>query len=165
MTLAFLQELNASLTKSLGAKAKELIPRLGKALLQAGPVIGPAVNLATGGIWGPISKGSLDFTKRFFSDSDSVEKVFDQISTILAQQSKRFLVLIDDIDRLTPSEALLMFRLVKSVGRLPNVMYLLVFDRDLAEKAISLTYPSEGPHFWRRSSRRVLSCLCRPGTT
>ena len=40
-----------------------------------------------------------------------------------------------------------MFRLVKSVGRLPNVMYLLVFDRELAEKAIGLTYPSEGPHF------------------
>lgn len=54
---------------------------------------------------------------------------------------------IDDIDRLTPNEALLVFRLVKSVGRLPNVMYLLVFDRELAEKAVAEMYPSEGPHF------------------
>ena len=52
-----------------------------------------------------------------------------------------------DIDRLTPNEAILIFRLVKSVGRLPNVMYLLVFDRELAEKAVAEVYPSEGPHF------------------
>lgn len=40
-----------------------------------------------------------------------------------------------------------MFRLVKSVGRLPNMMYLLAFDRDLAEKLVQERYPSEGPHF------------------
>ena len=56
-------------------------------------------------------------------------------------------VIIDDIDRLTPDEALLVFRLVKSVGRLPNVMYLIAFDRELAEKAVKERYPSEGPHF------------------
>ena len=39
LTLAFLQELNAPLRKSLGGKAKELIPRLGKTLLQAGAVV------------------------------------------------------------------------------------------------------------------------------
>lgn len=66
LTLAFLQELNASLRKSLGEKAKELIPRLGKTLLQAGPVVGPAMNLATGGFWGTFTSGSMDFAKRFF---------------------------------------------------------------------------------------------------
>ena len=39
------------------------------------------------------------------------------------------------------------FRLVKSVGRLPNVMYLLVFERELAEKMVQQRYPSEGPQF------------------
>lgn len=147
LTLAFLQELNASLRKSLGDKAKELIPRLGKTLLQAGPVVGPAMNLATGGIWGALTTGSMDFAKRFFSESESLEKIFERLSKALYEQDKRFLVLIDDIDRLTPDEALLVFRLVKSVGRLPNIMYLLVFDRELAEKAVSQIYPSEGPHF------------------
>ncbi len=147
LTLAFLQELNASLRKNLGDKAKELIPRLGKTLLQAGPVVGSAMNLATGGIWGTLTSGSMDFTKRFFSETESIEKLFQRLSKALKEQGKRFLVLIDDIDRLTPNEALLIFRLVKSVGRLPNVMYLLVFDRELAEKAVKEKYPSEGPHF------------------
>lgn len=139
--------MNASLQKSLGEKAKDLIPRLGKTLLQAGPVVGPALNLATGGVWGALMAGSMDFAKRFFSETDSIETIFKCLSEALERQGKRFLVLIDDIDRLTPNEAILIFRLVKSLGRLPNLMYLLVFDRELAEKAVAEIYPSEGPHF------------------
>lgn len=147
LTLAFLQELNASLAKNLGSKARELIPQLGKKLLQVGPVLGPIANYASGGILGPITKGTMDFGKKFFSDRESVEGLFQKLSQALEEQSKRFLILIDDIDRLTPDEALLVFRLVKSVGRLPNVIYLLVFDREIAERAVSEVYPSEGPHF------------------
>lgn len=78
---------------------------------------------------------------------DSVEKLHAEPSKALREQKKRFLIVIDDIDRLSPDEALLIFRLVKSVGRLPNVMYLLVYDRPLAEKIVSERYPSEGPHY------------------
>jgi predicted KAP-like P-loop ATPase len=147
LTLAFLQSLNASLNKNLSAKAKELIPRIAKTLLQAGPVVGPAMNLATGGVMGSIISGSMNFAKRFFPEGESIEKLFENLSKALEKQNKRYLVFIDDIDRLTPDEALIIFRLVKSVGRLPNVMYILVFDRILAEKAVKERYPSEGPHF------------------
>ncbi|KAA5602052.1 KAP family P-loop NTPase fold protein [Blastochloris sulfoviridis] len=147
LTLAFLQRLYSTLEKSLGEKAKDLIPKIGKKLLQAGPVVGPAINLATGGVWGSLVGNSVDFAKRFFSDSDTVETLFQRLSNALECQNRRFLVIIDDIDRLTPDEALLIFRLVKSVGRLPNIMYLLVFDRELAEKAVKQIYPSEGPQF------------------
>lgn len=147
LTLAFLQELNASLQKNLSDKAKELIPRLGKILLQAGPVVGPAINVYTGGVGGALTAGAMDFARRFFSENESIEQVFQRLSVALEEQGKRFLVIIDDIDRLTPDEALLVFRLVKSVGRLPNVMYLLVFDRELAERVVNERYPTEGPHF------------------
>ena len=147
LTLAFLQELNSSLAESIGDKAKGLMPQLGKKLLQAGHVLGAAVNLISGGVYGAVSSGAVDFAKLFFSDNDNLDKIFQELSTALEQQNKRFLVVIDDIDRLTPDEALLIFRLVKSVGRLPNVIYLLAFDRELAEKAVAERYPSEGPHF------------------
>jgi predicted KAP-like P-loop ATPase len=70
-----------------------------------------------------------------------------KISELLDKANRRFLVVIDDIDRLSPEEAIQVFKLVKSVGQLPNVLYLLVFDRLLAEKVISEKYPSEGPHY------------------
>ena len=78
---------------------------------------------------------------------ETVEKLHAELSKALSDQKKRFLIVIDDIDRLSPDEALLIFRLVKSVGRLPNVIYLLVYDRDLAESIIAERYPSEGPHY------------------
>lgn len=147
LTLAFLQQLNASLSKSLGEDVKDLIPKLGKALLQAEPVIGPAINLATGSPFGTLFAGSVKFADRFFSDNDGIEATFEDLSNALQDQKKKFLVIIDDIDRLNTDEALLVFRLVKSVGRLPNVIYLLAFDHIMAEEAVNQHYPSEGPHF------------------
>lgn len=153
LILAFLQELHTALGDSIGKSGQELIPKLGETLLQAGPVLGQAINIASGGSWGSLFFGLIKFSKsikfadRFFLKDDNVETLFRKLSEALEKQSKRFLVIIDDIDRLTPDEALLIFRLVKSVGRLPNVIYLLAFDRELAEKAVSDKYPSEGPHF------------------
>ena len=147
IALAFLQELNGALKKSLGDRIKGMVPELGRHILQAGPVIGSAVALATTGGIGALVAGSAAFTKRFFPDKPPLEKTFAALSEALANQSCRFLIIIDDIDRLSPDEALAIFRLVKSVGRLPNVMYLLVFDRVLADAAVQDRYPSEGPHF------------------
>ncbi|MFO1169545.1 MAG: P-loop NTPase fold protein [Hyphomicrobiaceae bacterium] len=70
-----------------------------------------------------------------------------RLSDALSKQPHRFLVVIDDLDRLLPDEALQVFRLIKSVGRLPSVMYLLAFDRQIAEKVVAEKYPSEGPHY------------------
>jgi predicted KAP-like P-loop ATPase len=38
------------------------------------------------------------------------------------------LIILDDLDRLEPAELLLTFKLVRLVGRLPNVYYLLTYD-------------------------------------
>jgi hypothetical protein len=71
------------------------------------------------------------------------------------------LVVIDDIDRLSLDEALLIFRLVKSVGRLPKVMHLLVYDRQLAEKIANERFPSEGPHYLEKITQQHSSCRSR----
>jgi predicted KAP-like P-loop ATPase len=147
IALAFLQELNTALKASLGDRVKDLVPQIGRHVLQAGPVLGSAVALASTGGWGALVVGSAAFAKRFFPDNSSLERSFRDLSKTLADQSRRFLIIIDDIDRLAPDEALAIFRLVKSVGRLPNVMYLLVFDRSLADAMVKERYPSEGPHF------------------
>ena len=147
LALAFLQNLNAVLGSTLKSKVKNLIPKLGRGILQAGPIIGPAIALTPAGSFAGLFGGAVEFTNRFFSSGDTLETTFQKLSTVLAEQDKRFLVFIDDLDRLSPDEALAVFRLIKSVGRLPNVMYLVVFDRQLAEKAVGERYPSEGPHF------------------
>jgi predicted KAP-like P-loop ATPase len=147
LALAFLQNLNAVLGSTLKDKVKDLVPRLGRGILQAGPIIGPAIALTPAGPLAGLASGGLAFVKRFFPEGDTLETSFQKLSKVLAEQERRFLVVIDDLDRLSPDETLAIFRLIKSVGRLPNVIYLVVFDRQLAEKAVSEKYPSEGPHF------------------
>src|SRR5881628_1548344 len=45
-------------------------------------------------------------------------------------------VIIDDIDRLRPDEIRLLFQLVKANADFPNLVYLLLFQRDIVELAV-----------------------------
>jgi predicted KAP-like P-loop ATPase len=141
-----MQELNATLKSTLGDKVEGMIPGIARSLLQAGPIMVPTIATANGNPWFALL-GLSNFAAKFFPKGQTVEKLFTELSAVLADQDRRFLIIIDDIDRLGPEEAMAIFRMVKSIGRLPNVVYLLIFDRELAENAVTSLYPSEGPHF------------------
>ncbi|HHQ4663587.1 TPA: KAP family P-loop NTPase fold protein, partial [Aeromonas veronii] len=147
LALAFFRELYAGLSPSLGEKVKKQLPRLGARLLRAGTLVGKVVETAVGGVAGTVAEKGMEWLSGLIEQDESVEALHTELSNALREQKKRFLIVIDDIDRLSPDEVLLMFRLVKSVGRLPNVMYLLVYDRLLAEKIVTERYPSEGAHY------------------
>lgn len=57
------------------------------------------------------------------------------------------LVVIDDIDRLTPDETRLLFRLVRGNANLPRLTYLLLFQHDLVAKALE---PDSGAAFLQK---------------
>jgi predicted KAP-like P-loop ATPase len=147
LALAFFRELYIGLGPSLGAKVKKKLPKLGARLLRTGALVGKVAEAAGAVIAGGIAEKGMEWLAGLIEQDESVEALHAELSKALQKQKKRFLIVIDDIDRLSPDEALLIFRLVKSVGRLPNVMYLLVYDRLLAEKIVSERYPSEGPHY------------------
>lgn len=147
LALAFFRELYAGLGPSLGERFKKVLPKIGARLLRAGSVVSAGADLAGAGGLGSVAGGTMSWLSDLIHADDTVEKLHAELTKVLGEQKKRFLIVIDDIDRLSPDEALLIFRLVKSIGRLPNVIYLLVFDRNLAESIVSERYPSEGPHY------------------
>lgn len=51
-----------------------------------------------------------------------------QVEAVLEKLDTPVLVVLDDIDRLHAEELLMVFKLVRLVGRLPNVHYLLAYD-------------------------------------
>ena len=77
----------------------------------------------------------------------NIDKLQEEVIQALNNSKKRYLVVIDDIDRLSPKEILLILQLVKSMGHLPNIMYLLNYDRKIVEQAIRNEYKLDAPHY------------------
>lgn len=127
---AFLGQLQAVLpTKS------EKFKRLGDLLGDFAEGIGGLIDLSgmTGGAAGKLGKLIGMVTKRKPKDVPALKS---EISKILREAGKRILVVIDDIDRLTPEETRQLFTVIKALADFPNVVYLLAFDRDVAAQAI-----------------------------
>ena len=68
--------------------------------------------------------------------ASDVVQLKNKLDRALGDQPRRFLVVMDDIDRLTAEEIRQMFRLVKSVADFPRVSYLLAFDKKVVVKAL-----------------------------
>lgn len=73
---------------------------------------------------------------------DSLEKQKDRLSDALRERGESIIVLIDDIDRLDKNEVHNVFRLVKLVGSLPHIHYVLAFDHHRVAEAIADRYGS-----------------------
>jgi len=144
LTVSFFQELRATVGKSLDEKAREALASIGSRVSSASPLLGGlAALIATPAVGAAVAGGATLIEKLTRFDS-TVEKEHRKLVDALSAQDKKFLIVLDDIDRLTTDDALQIFKLIKSVGRLPNVIYLMAFDRTLAEKMVSERFPAEG---------------------
>lgn len=149
LTIAFFHEF-CSAMESSGEAAKKAISKIGAQILRkANPLAGAILNVAGGPGISEIVSTLMSSIGDFIEQDETVEKLHKKLSDTLSQEPRRrYLIIIDDIDRLSPDEAMLIFQLVKSVGRLPNVMYLLAYDRQVAEKIVTEHYRSEeGAHY------------------
>jgi len=83
-----------------------------------------------------ITKTSL--TKRL-SEWLAVPSLHDnylQLEAAFKERPGRLLVVIDDLDRLPAREIRQVFQMIKTVARLPNVIYLMAYDRKIVWRAL-----------------------------
>ena len=81
-------------------------------------------------------------------EHDSTESLYKKLRDEMRERSaKKYLIIIDDIDRLLPNQILTIFSLIKTIGRLPNVCFLTAYDPKIVGGLIEQTFPSEGVHF------------------
>jgi predicted KAP-like P-loop ATPase len=71
----------------------------------------------------------------------------EKIATLLIEQNKKILVIIDDIDRLNSEEIRQIFRVIKAVADFPNIIYLLAFDKTVAVEALKSTQGISGEDY------------------
>lgn len=67
----------------------------------------------------------------------SVGEVKRELHVLLGALGQNVLVVVDDIDRLTPNGIRTVFQLVKANADFPNLVYLLLFQREIVERALS----------------------------
>ena len=67
----------------------------------------------------------------------SAKKVREEITQDLSGLDQPIVVVIDDIDRLTTIEIREIFKLVRLTASFPNIIYVLAFDRERVEQALT----------------------------
>lgn len=85
---------------------------------------------AAGGLVGVDASGAVGLVGELIAGDRSPEKLRAEAADGLSKLEHPILVVLDDLDRLDPSELLLTFKLVRLLGRLPNVYYLIAYDEE-----------------------------------
>ena len=89
---------------------------------------------------------TLKFAQQLFNPV-SLERKLQNIKNFLSEQNKQIVIFIDDLDRMDPDDSIQVFKLLKTVGRLPKVTFVIVYDKKLSNSILKQHYPSEGQDF------------------
>lgn len=103
-----------------------------------GIATGPIGAAATAALVGAatLSKKSVGGVIDRWLEEPSLQSAYDTLRDQLSSKKLRYLIVVDDIDRLNEDEIRSMMQMVKTVGRLPNVIYLLAYDRRIVWSAL-----------------------------
>ncbi|MCB1884563.1 MAG: AAA family ATPase [Geminicoccaceae bacterium] len=148
LTSAFFAEVSAALGEKVSSNVREGFKRFAKRVSGAQGLVSAVLSLVPAGDLARTVLGeAVALAGGAIDDDLSLHEERDRLRKALREQKKRILVIIDDVDRLPADEARQIFRLVKSVADLPNVVYLLVFDRAIAERALEQPSDPNGPQW------------------
>lgn len=148
---ALLGELARSLGDRLGKDVRKAFGELLARLAQLAPVAGAAFELAAGvkasGLFSSSGKWASNLGNTL-TKGPTLDALRDKLRTALLQMGgQRVLVIVDDLDRLTPTEAFRMVSVVKSLGDLPNVIYVLSYDEGRLAASIQSKSKIDGREF------------------
>ncbi|CDX16995.1 hypothetical protein MPLDJ20_110080 [Mesorhizobium plurifarium] len=151
---ALISDLARAIGERLGSEVQEAFAAILSRLTQAVPLAGAATDVITGGAFGGLLASSLDISDKLakrLTSGPTLESVRDRLRQALrALGTKKVVVVVDDLDRLTPAEAVEMISLLKGLGDLPNVIYLLCYDELRLAKLIKTDLRLDGHEFLQK---------------
>ena len=145
---AFFDEVSDTLEKTFSKKVVDGLKSVGRRVSGARDLLIAGAELLPGGaMFKGVAAGAVSLVGKLSEDGGSLSSERAKLCDALREQGRRILVVIDDVDRLPADEALQIFRLVKSVADLPNVIHLLLFDRNAARRAVGQPPEDGGPEW------------------
>ncbi len=132
--VGFFAQVAAALDRKLATKAE----RLGSVLKKYGGLVS-GISWA----WGDLKAGAGNAIAGLGDELAKVtpEELRSRLEQGLAEEGKRVVVLLDDIDRLDKNEAQAVFRLLKVAADFRWTSYVLAFDREVIAAALAERYP------------------------
>lgn len=128
--------------KPAAAKAWELIDQY-SAILDATSII-PVAGPAFAAVGKVLAKKAENTVAHEAADLQGKK---DQIIQKLLEEKIKIIVTIDDIDRLSESEIISIFQLVKALADFPNTVYILSFDYDVVVRALGTVQHGDGKEY------------------
>lgn len=151
---ALLSEMARTVGERLGNEPREAFAAMLSRISQAVPLVGAAADVATSGAFGGLFSAAFnvsDQLARRLTTGPTLEQARDRLRKTLAElETTKIVVVIDDLDRLTPGEAVEMVSLVKGLGDLPNVVYLLCYDEARLCRLVNLHLKIDGHDYLQK---------------
>lgn len=141
----FFHSLNNKIQNSGNKKIKDTLGKLFKNYSDA--VDGLAVIPTIGPVLAPVLKTLLNATGDKFTKAPDLDESKEELKKALLKISSKIVVVIDDIDRLNNSQIRDIFQLVKQVGDFPNVIYVLLMDREVVSSALKEVHNIDGDEY------------------
>lgn len=95
----------------------------------------------------PYAQAGTAVATIFDDQEKDASELKEDVEVTLIQQKQRIVVAIDDIDRLAGEDIKQLFRLLKAIPSFTNVVYLLVFDKEVILKALAETQDASAEEF------------------
>ncbi len=80
-------------------------------------------------------------------NKESLNQKKKAVTEALIKQKHKFIIIIDDIDRMNNQQIKALFQLVNSVAGFPNMIYLLAFDREVVARALKEEQNCDGEEY------------------
>jgi len=84
----------------------------------------------------PYAQAGKAVATLFDDQEKEASELKEEVEHTVVQQQRRIVVAIDDIDRLPAEDIKQLFRIFKAIPNFTNVVYLLVFDKQVVSKAL-----------------------------
>ena len=103
----------------------------------------PGVGTAVAAVLKTASQAGGDLLSR----SPDLNGTKTKLVKALQDEKQKIIVVVDDIDRLTNEQIRDIFQLVKQVGDLPNIIYVLAMDREVVSNALTEVHRFDGNEY------------------
>lgn len=84
----------------------------------------------------PAGRGFAALASVLEEEAEGIEDLKETIESELDEVERNIIVVIDDIDRLTPEEIVQMFQIIKNIADFPNTIYVLAFDQTIVADSL-----------------------------